>query len=1140
MSREVKKRRSRRGTKSSETSSSDPADDASTQRENLRPLSEYMDAAQGVAMERAEHEFNMQLRHEQQRRDSASSLSSYLRLQHQHGHGNGVNHLYNTNTNMHMNSNTNRRTTNLNYYGDGGSGGISNINDGRSSTRRGSVGHNTSSESASGSPTSGSNSNQGPLNPRPSNASSSGNVPLAGPLPMPAPVGLNGSLPGSVPVPLQVMSTLDGLNSSPTMHSYANNNANANANNEQDATTIAFDAINRMNLSNMLLDEMQGRGQRRDSNAGQGHANVTSVPSPASRRAARLQSSIRSHSSHSSPMNLSTRMSMSPNHSNHMSPNRMNGTRPMTESRTDTIMENAIAAAIAAAGSGPNSLSQFRQSQQRSRVNSRPFHSADGQVINIDTGMGVVNIGLNEHMNASNVNAFPNVSMNLGSSSPSPMNNRNHNVNLNASMNANGAHPHGCTRTRTRNRVCPFSVGNNMGANSNNMGADSNNMGANANSMDLFPSLGNANNSSVNGNANTNSSPSRPSLFDFPNGGGLSHLSHAHSHPLSLNQLRGMNDNVRASVNVNTSLPNVNNFNLDAHDVAAQAYHAAQQHAFQFANSLWDLDERDDMDDDDPDSDDDDDDDNDDSVNLVGVTGARNFSTAVASSGTGTATTTSPSCSAATSSRASDNASPHSSPCARTSSRSNPLRISRNIDTTSTRARTCRSSNDFRVAVTAGRSSINVPTSVPAATRTANTATATRSGGASVSSMASDAAVAPSSEKRRMTRSMARAKIRSRKADASSVIDVDAEDNADTQPPAKSTRSSRKRTRSSSPDRKQSASKPATETEEDDESKKCCICLDQPSEKELSKLDGCNHSYCFACIEKWSERENTCPQCKARFLKIERVHKIKRRKSNDTSPKVANVKKVKNRDQRADYRQQNSLQGFFANMEAYGLHGLNLLFTSGPPGIFDGPGEPLLVPNMSSGGAGGGGTAAASTGPTASSIAASIGLFSPSMTRTFSASFATHANIHANRASSGTTSSANRPSAQPSRRTARFSRMAVRDVNNSWPTGPAVGGGGGGGSALNGTSNSISVNHRSLIQRVANLNRDQDRQRLLRNSRNQMPNARDAAAAAAASLAESVFDSGVAAGRGSRNRNSTWITSGVDNVLTLLDDSDDE
>lgn len=36
-------------------------------------------------------------------------------------------------------------------------------------------------------------------------------------------------------------------------------------------------------------------------------------------------------------------------------------------------------------------------------------------------------------------------------------------------------------------------------------------------------------------------------------------------------------------------------------------------------------------------------------------------------------------------------------------------------------------------------------------------------------------------------------------------------------------------------------------------------------------LDCCQHEFCFACIEKWSQTENTCPMCKQRFTKIKKI-----------------------------------------------------------------------------------------------------------------------------------------------------------------------------------------------------------------------------------------------------------------------------
>jgi len=55
----------------------------------------------------------------------------------------------------------------------------------------------------------------------------------------------------------------------------------------------------------------------------------------------------------------------------------------------------------------------------------------------------------------------------------------------------------------------------------------------------------------------------------------------------------------------------------------------------------------------------------------------------------------------------------------------------------------------------------------------------------------------------------------------------------------------------------------------------CCICLEVPTEEELSTINGCDHPYCFTCIETWSNRENTCPLCKTRFTKIEKVNYVK-------------------------------------------------------------------------------------------------------------------------------------------------------------------------------------------------------------------------------------------------------------------------
>lgn len=73
----------------------------------------------------------------------------------------------------------------------------------------------------------------------------------------------------------------------------------------------------------------------------------------------------------------------------------------------------------------------------------------------------------------------------------------------------------------------------------------------------------------------------------------------------------------------------------------------------------------------------------------------------------------------------------------------------------------------------------------------------------------------------------------------------------------------------------------------------CCICMCDIEAEEVAEIDGCAHRFCFGCIEKWAERENTCPLCKARFTKIDRVSR-KRRKGQQRT------KKVKQRDQRSE------------------------------------------------------------------------------------------------------------------------------------------------------------------------------------------------------------------------------------------------
>ncbi|KAL7478397.1 hypothetical protein ACHAW6_004162 [Cyclotella cf. meneghiniana] len=94
---------------------------------------------------------------------------------------------------------------------------------------------------------------------------------------------------------------------------------------------------------------------------------------------------------------------------------------------------------------------------------------------------------------------------------------------------------------------------------------------------------------------------------------------------------------------------------------------------------------------------------------------------------------------------------------------------------------------------------------------------------------------------------------------------------------------------------------PTKQPEESEAPSPCCICLEIPTPEDLASISGCSHPFCFGCIEKWAERENTCPLCKARFLNIQRV--------NSTGNNCQKSKKVTNRDQRTDLSFMNSLNG---------------------------------------------------------------------------------------------------------------------------------------------------------------------------------------------------------------------------------------
>ena len=127
----------------------------------------------------------------------------------------------------------------------------------------------------------------------------------------------------------------------------------------------------------------------------------------------------------------------------------------------------------------------------------------------------------------------------------------------------------------------------------------------------------------------------------------------------------------------------------------------------------------------------------------------------------------------------------------------------------------------------------------------------------------------------------------------------------------------------------------------------CSICLDVPSREEVTKLNKCEHVFCFGCIETWADRENTCPLCKVRFTKIERVNKpppTKRRKKGGGgrgSGGAKATKRIKTRDQREDLVSANPLEGLFAHLESTGTMPRSiaqLIFSGlGGPNTFGGP-----------------------------------------------------------------------------------------------------------------------------------------------------------------------------------------------------------
>jgi hypothetical protein len=96
----------------------------------------------------------------------------------------------------------------------------------------------------------------------------------------------------------------------------------------------------------------------------------------------------------------------------------------------------------------------------------------------------------------------------------------------------------------------------------------------------------------------------------------------------------------------------------------------------------------------------------------------------------------------------------------------------------------------------------------------------------------------------------------------------------------------------------------------------CCICMTEPEPQELATINGCEHFFCFECIEKWADRENTCPLCKKRFSTINRVQKPKRQKGKTPKSTV----KVKTKSQRSELTSSSlALEGLFGELGRSGI-----------------------------------------------------------------------------------------------------------------------------------------------------------------------------------------------------------------------------
>ena len=68
----------------------------------------------------------------------------------------------------------------------------------------------------------------------------------------------------------------------------------------------------------------------------------------------------------------------------------------------------------------------------------------------------------------------------------------------------------------------------------------------------------------------------------------------------------------------------------------------------------------------------------------------------------------------------------------------------------------------------------------------------------------------------------------------------------------------------------------------------CGICY-KPIELQ-GETNDCKHEFCFSCIMKWAEIENTCPICKRRFTTLTQIWRRKNLKVAKRGAKKSTVK----------------------------------------------------------------------------------------------------------------------------------------------------------------------------------------------------------------------------------------------------------